>query len=188
MLFSEGGNYAEEERETSRQRLEGLEQGIDAAAANREVPRANLPTTALPMIHHLCRCYSPLFQELKHAFIENCSKTKELIDDFNTKYASNVKDLSMREGLGKRFGGPRRSAQEKIRSEYAWSDAAQQSINDHLQRLKALIAEETNVQRQVSSGPFSQLSLLRTVNAATRMGMADAAMCGNPYLHWSIAG
>jgi hypothetical protein len=44
----------------------------------------------------------------------------------------------MREGLGKKYGEPRRTGQEGIRSEIAWSDAAEAAINRKLDELQAL--------------------------------------------------
>lgn len=49
--------------------------------------------------------------------------------------------LSMMEGLGKKYGAPRRNVQEKIRSQAGWSKAAEAAINAKLAELESLCKE-----------------------------------------------
>ena len=42
-------------------------------------------------------------------------RSKELIEAFDKEYANHLEDLSAREGTGKKYGKPKRIAQERIR-------------------------------------------------------------------------
>jgi hypothetical protein len=52
-----------------------------------------------------------------------------VLDGFNHAYEASLQDLSMREGLGKKYGGPRRNAQERLRTEVSRSDRTAGSID-----------------------------------------------------------
>lgn len=56
-------------------------------------------------------------------------RSKELIDQFDKEYANYLEDLSAREGTGKKYGKPRRIAQEKLRLEMNKCEQAQINID-----------------------------------------------------------
>ena len=59
-------------------------------------------------------------------------------DAFSKAFDTSLQELSMREGLGKKYGAPRRNAQSLIRAQMGWSDAAEAAITKKLDELEAL--------------------------------------------------
>ena len=59
-------------------------------------------------------------------------------DEYKVVYSEALTDLSMREGLGKKFGAPRRQAQESIRSSLSRSSASEAEINHILDVIEAI--------------------------------------------------
>jgi hypothetical protein len=57
------------------------------------------------------------------------------IEKFQQRYQECCQDLSLRDGLGKKYGAPRRNAQEKIRSEMSRSDGQAQKITTLLKEV-----------------------------------------------------
>ena len=73
---------------------------------------------------------------------KNHSSAAETAESFKKRYESCLQALSMKEGLGQKYGGPRRNAQERIRSEIARSDETKREINQLLDALEALSTGE----------------------------------------------
>ena len=67
--------------------------------------------------------------------IETCLQEFE---KYKVTYSEALTDLSMKEGLGKKFGGPRRHAQERIRSEVNQSTASESEINSFLNIIETI--------------------------------------------------
>ena len=66
---------------------------------------------------------------------------KDPTAEFNLAYGDSIKQLSMKDGLGKTFGQPRRLAQERLRSEMTKCEQAQKGLNELLERLERLSKE-----------------------------------------------
>jgi golgin subfamily A member 4 len=62
-------------------------------------------------------------------------RSKELIDNFDKDYANFLEDLSAREGTGKKYGKPKRIAQEKLRLEMNKCEQAQISIDRQIEAI-----------------------------------------------------
>ena len=62
----------------------------------------------------------------------------QAFEDYKKLYTVTLSDLSMREGLGKKFGAPRRHAQEGLRSEVHRSTSSEQEINEYLDVIEAI--------------------------------------------------
>ncbi len=73
------------------------------------------------------------------------TRALDAVDAFQAEFDRCLQDLSMREGLGQKYGGPRRNAQERIRSQAAWSAAAAAAIGADLDALEALCDAEPGV-------------------------------------------
>ena len=58
--------------------------------------------------------------------------------NYKKLYAETLVDLSMKEGLGKKFGAPRRHAQEALRSEVNRSTSSENEINEYLNIIDAI--------------------------------------------------
>eukprot|EP01038_Epipyxis_sp_PR26KG_P008846 gene8846-11937_t len=69
---------------------------------------------------------------------EKCSKCHE---EFSVKYEKCVQDVSMSEGLGQKYGAPRRRAQEKIRTEVSRDDQSAGKIDELLANAEFLCSE-----------------------------------------------
>jgi hypothetical protein len=72
-------------------------------------------------------------------------KCLENFSNFQIIYNEALIDLSMKEGLGKKFGGPRRHAQEKLRSEVNQSTCSEDEINHLIEILKDIGSIELSV-------------------------------------------
>ena len=59
-------------------------------------------------------------------------RSKEIIDQFDKDYNVLIEDLSAKEGTGKKYGRPKRIAQEKLRFEMNKCEQAQISIDKQI--------------------------------------------------------
>ncbi|KAE9339339.1 hypothetical protein PF008_g11632 [Phytophthora fragariae] len=71
----------------------------------------------------------------------------EMWQTFKTRYQACVQSLAMKEGLGQKFGLPRRAAQERYRSEMTRCEARSASINALLASLQSIADGEKNGSR-----------------------------------------
>jgi len=84
-------------------------------------------------------------ERLKETF-ERISKTRtETLEEFLNKFEKSLQTLSIREGLGRKYGAPRRGAQEKLRSEIALSTTAEKHIEENLKELSVLASCTSSV-------------------------------------------
>ena len=65
----------------------------------------------------------------------------EPIKNFEKEYAIVVENIAAKEGLGKKYGAPRRTAQEKLRAEMTRCEKAQNGIEKTITELENLIQE-----------------------------------------------
>ncbi|KAJ8550646.1 hypothetical protein ON010_g10423 [Phytophthora cinnamomi] len=68
----------------------------------------------------------------------------EMWQTFKTRYQACMQNLAMKEGLGQKFGLPRRAAQERYRSEMTRCEARSASIDALLASLQSVVDEEKN--------------------------------------------
>ncbi|CAK83011.1 unnamed protein product (macronuclear) [Paramecium tetraurelia] len=66
------------------------------------------------------------------------AKRQEQLDKFEQEYIVAVEDLAAKDGTGKKYGRPKRIAQEKLRTEMTKCEKAQECINFKIQELKDL--------------------------------------------------
>ena len=59
-------------------------------------------------------------------------RSKEIIEQFDKDYNVLIEDLSAKEGTGKKYGRPKRTAQEKLRLEMNKCEQAQISIDKQI--------------------------------------------------------
>ena len=111
-LFQEGGDYDQKEIDLLRLKLEKPSKAIEASVAKRK----------------------DKIREVKEAQDRAWSKIKV----FKAKYDACVLDLCLREGLGQKYGAPRRAAQEKCRTELCRDEKNAQQLNDLLTSLENL--------------------------------------------------
>ncbi|CAD8079070.1 unnamed protein product [Paramecium primaurelia] len=64
------------------------------------------------------------------------AKKQEQLDKFEQEYIIAVEDLAAKDGTGKKYGRPKRIAQEKLRTEMTKCEKAQECINLKIQELK----------------------------------------------------
>ena len=111
-----GGGYSEAEIADIDRLLEG--QCSQIAALNNEW---------LAAAQRLQQQQQQLLQQVQEAFMD--------------EFRSTSRDLAMAEGLGQKFGGPRRVAQEKIHSELSRDDRRAGRIDELLALLEFMVAE-----------------------------------------------
>ncbi|CAK4086513.1 unnamed protein product [Aphanomyces euteiches] len=89
-----------------------------------------------------------------------------LLATFKARYMSCLHTLSMKEGLGQKYGLPRRSAQERLRSEMARSEGMAAAIDSLLAQLQTVASSPENgsasgTQATKASGPSNTARLVR---------------------------
>ncbi len=62
-------------------------------------------------------------------------------DEFNTKYAKCTQEVAMAEGLGQKYGAPRRRAQERIRTEVSRDERAAGKVDELLALIEFICSE-----------------------------------------------
>lgn len=82
--------------------------------------------------------------------VEAQSQVLQLAQTFKTRYQACMQDLSMKDGLGQKYGLPRRTAQERYRSEVTRCDERSAKIDELLAALNAMV--ETNEPKQPAAG------------------------------------
>jgi hypothetical protein len=69
------------------------------------------------------------------------SNTLKIYDEFQLKYAKCVQEVAMAEGLGQKYGAPRRRAQERIRTELGLDEKRNNKVTEFLSQIEFLSAE-----------------------------------------------
>mmetsp|Transcript_32578 Transcript_32578/g.56428 ORF Transcript_32578/g.56428 Transcript_32578/m.56428 type:complete len:1232 (+) Transcript_32578:1221-4916(+) len=77
------------------------------------------------------------------------------VAEFEKQYAIAMENHAAKEGLGKKYGAPRRSAQEKLRAEKTKCENAQNGIDDLIEHLKVLMGDYKNC---IEAREFVQLN------------------------------
>ena len=99
-------------------------------------------------------------QNKRKEMIENLKKKIETertdpIKSFEKDYGNAIELLAAREGIGKKYGAPKRSAQEKIRGEMTKCEKAQDGIDLILNQLNTLIKEYRDTMASKSEPHFA---------------------------------
>ena len=115
-LFSQGGEYAKEEVAISQKALSSVDDAVREHEAARKQRQAEL-------------------QESQEAAMASFAEFQKEFDDC-------LQDLSMREGLGQKYGAPRRNCTARLRTEISWSNAAEERIAADLKLLAELCDAE----------------------------------------------
>ncbi|OQR83882.1 hypothetical protein ACHHYP_14142 [Achlya hypogyna] len=84
-----------------------------------------------------------------------------LLASFKTRHQTCLQNLSIKEGLGQKYGMPRRNAQERLRSEMSRSDEMARSIDDLLATLSAM----TTTKECALRGPKAPTNLVRQIRS-----------------------
>ena len=115
-LFEDGGNYDAKEVEYYQDKLKVITTELSTEQSKRK----------------------DIIEVLKKKFeVERTDPVKAFEKDYGTA----VELLAAKEGIGKKYGAPKRSAQEKIRGEMTKCEKAQEGIDSILSNLSALISE-----------------------------------------------
>ena len=95
---------------------------------------------------------------------ERQTEAKNGFTDFMEHFNRTLQDLSMKEGLGKKYGRPRRNAQERLRNEVSQCDNAHQKLDEAIRTIESIIVlqpgEETD-QRSIARRLVSLLVIVR---------------------------
>eukprot|EP00948_MAST-09A_sp_MAST-9A-sp1_P004245 g4245.t1 len=110
--FENGGDYDEREIAHSRKKLKEIEKIVKNAIEVRNKEFSAIENAQVKALDHFA-----FFQE---------------------SFEQNLQELSMREGLGQKYGAPRRNAQERLRSEMGRSDDMRNQIQETFRELKSL--------------------------------------------------
>ncbi|KDO30113.1 hypothetical protein SPRG_05305 [Saprolegnia parasitica CBS 223.65] len=84
-----------------------------------------------------------------------------LLATFKTRYQACIQNLSIKEGLGQKYGMPRRNAQERLRSEMSRSDEMARSIESLLSTLRVM----TTSRECALKGPHAPSNLVRQLRS-----------------------
>ena len=113
----------------------------------------------------------------------NCFKKQE---EFTAKYKQCTQDVAMSEGLGQKYGAPRRRAQERLRTEVSRDEARAGKIDSMLANLEFVISEADLCagQAQASLESSSSVGMLRSGEVALQQPevqeLTPGQMAGSP--------
>lgn len=111
-LFADGGDYSEPEAEDLKGHLLALRRDVEAAVQQRRAACKGLE--------------------------EKQRDAVSLVEKFKGRALDCLHELSLREGLGQKYGAPRRNAQEKFRTEQIQDEARANALDVLLSKLEAL--------------------------------------------------
>ena len=121
VLISASGDYSEGEVKYYMDKVEPVNKAFSDTKASRAAETATYRTTM-------------------------AREREEPITKFNKEYDTALENLAAREGLGKKYGAPRRSAQEKLRAEMTKCEVAQSGMESLVFRLEQLLGEFASTQ------------------------------------------
>lgn len=78
-------------------------------------------------------------EKLKEIETHTSKKRAELSEQFDRDYATFVEDLAARDCSGKKFGKPKRLAQERLRMEMSKCEQSQQALNEMMKELREVL-------------------------------------------------
>lgn len=99
-------------------------------------------------IMELTTSWQDIIQQLK----EQQEQSLKSHAEFVSKYEKVAQDLAMSEGLGQKYGAPRRRAQERIRTEVARDEQNAGKVDELLAQLEFLCAEVRRKEESVHEG------------------------------------
>ena len=76
--------------------------------------------------------------------------------EFTKKYEQVAQDLAMSEGLGQKYGAPRRRAQERIRTEVSRDESSAGKIDEMLAKLEFEVAESIRLENAQEAEPIAE--------------------------------
>ncbi|EGR27437.1 hypothetical protein IMG5_196200 [Ichthyophthirius multifiliis] len=127
-LFSEGGEYAEDEVQWYQNMIKDIDQQLEKSRIKRN-------------------------ERIQEIIVHMNNKKKELIEQFEKTYAIAIEELAAKDGTGTKYGKPRRYVQERMRTEMNKCEKAQDAINENLCKLKELYEEykqdENNIEKHI---------------------------------------
>jgi hypothetical protein len=82
-----------------------------------------------------------MWKERNGQLAEQQTQTLKTYDDFLTKYNKCVQEVAMAEGLGQKYGAPRRRAQERIRTEISKDERRAGKVDEFLAELEFFSSE-----------------------------------------------
>lgn len=115
-LFGQGGNYSELEIEWYRKQMDEINEMLQHFRQEKE-------------------------NELENVNLRLKGALTEPYEKFEAEYKSGMHSLVAKEGLGKKFGAPRRIIQERMRAEMTKCEQAQSGIENLLDKLGQLCGE-----------------------------------------------
>lgn len=132
------------------------------------------------------KIYNELYteQNKRKDIIENLKKRLENervdpVKSFEKDYNNAIELLAAREGIGKKYGAPKRSAQEKIRLEMTKCEKAQEGIEKVLSNLNALITEYKSTLSSKSERHFTTRD--PSLSISIRISLISIRLCIHKY-------
>jgi hypothetical protein len=147
LLFHDGGDYSEKEEAELREQLRQLERAIASCVAKRR----------------------GVIGRLQARQTEALSK----LESFHHRYDECLQELSLREGLGMKYGAPRRNAQEKLRTEQTRDEAGAARIDQLLSALDQHCAAVAAAR----DDPEGYAQLMATASKAGTISLSVRAIC-----------
>jgi len=125
-LFEQGGNYSELEVQWYKTQMDEINEMLRSFGKEKEEELDSINQRLLRAL-----------KDTDNEPNENCT-FNETYKDFDSEYKSGMQNLVAKEGLGKKFGAPRRIIQERMRAEMTKCEQAQSGIEALLEKLGQL--------------------------------------------------
>lgn len=153
-LFVDGGDYSDIEAEELKGHLLALRRDVEAAVQQRRAACEGL-------------------EEKQRGAVS-------LVENFKRRAQDCLQELSLREGLGQKYGAPRRNAQEKFRTEQTQDEARANALDALLSKLEALCRAACD--QEEASSPRTVLDCLRDIAALAlnRVAYLDCLAATSP--------
>lgn len=103
----------------------------------------------------------------------------EPIKVFEKEFLNVVENIAAKEGMGKKYGAPRRTAQERLRAEMTKCEKAQNGIDKTIEHLETLISEYRLLLSSNSESQFSSRS--PQLSLAIRQILLSVRVCSHKY-------
>ena len=127
------------------------------------------------LVTHQCseiESISTSWQESVAKLLDLQQQSMKSQDEFNARYKKSTQDVAMSEGLGQKYGAPRRRAQERIRSEVARDEKTAGKLDALLAQLEFSCSEaelKINSSLDASSSSSSSSTTTTTSSSATSL-------------------
>jgi len=157
-LFQESGDYDQKEIDLLKAKLDKPIKAVESSVSQR----------------------NDKIKEIRNAQDKAMGKVK----DYRARYDACVLDLCLREGLGQKYGAPRRVAQERCRTEQCRDAKDAQQLGDFLISLEDLCRRATSeAQQELTYGAGAKRLAGRRLSTAKRR---EAALAGQEPLAISL--